>query len=667
MSDVEDDVEEADVDEYIQQPYEPVDNSSIYPWLRQRYSGPSAEALRHEDSPIGLFFYMMPVVLWQHIAASSNEYHRGMLPLRYEEAYRRYRKKYFASKRSRDQPELPRKTRRDIQNEMAAKKPIMPHELCRFVGLLVARTIAPNREKLANHWKTADVGAISRGCFDSVLSRDRFLEISRNLHFNSNKNPRAQTDRAWKIRKVVEVLQRTFARGYVAPSELSFDEAVLPSRSSFNKMRVYMKDKPHKWGTKLFILCSTVTAYCIRYVFGYVVYIRCIMLFIVTEACSSKLNINSFEVYCGKKQQHKTDMKSGPAEVVRNLLEVFGPEARKDGMRLIVIDRFYTSVALEIQLLLMGFYCVGTIMTNRLGYCKDVIEKKKTRPANISRGSFKLARWCLGGTPAQYTGGSLALDRVVRQDGTTHTEVPCPRVIEDYHTFMGGVDVHDQLRLQRYSLRRALRFRKYYKSLVLVLIDLAIVNGYIIHKAYHKNMESRPLTHVKYMIKLHLQLIQLQASDMYEWNAFGAQLPEPEPTYVPLPVGADESSEHAARQVDEWWNADTQAKRRQRSCKVCSVLRTEKHRAATTTYYCSTCSDAGPIYLCMRARRKVREVAMTCWDIWHKEWSNGKMIPVDNGRAIRVRRMPRPDTPRTPTTPGTPITSASNKRRRTSQ
>ncbi|OWZ08918.1 hypothetical protein PHMEG_00018463 [Phytophthora megakarya] len=264
--DVEDDVEEADVDEYIQQPYEPVDNSSSYPRLRQRYSGPSAEALRYGDSPTGLFFYMMPVVLWQHIATSSNEYHREMLPLRYEEAYRRYRKKYFASKRSRGQPELPRKTRRDIQNEMAAMKPIMPHELCRFVGLLVARTIAPNREKLANHWKTADVGAISRGCFDSVLSRDRFLEISRNLHFNSNKNPRAQTDRAWKIRKVVEVLQRTFARGYVAPSELSFDEAVLPSRSSFNKMRVYMKDKPHKWGTELFMLCSAVTAYCIRYV-----------------------------------------------------------------------------------------------------------------------------------------------------------------------------------------------------------------------------------------------------------------------------------------------------------------------------------------------------------------------------------------------------------------
>eukprot|EP00644_Phytophthora_capsici_P004877 jgi/Phyca11/81184/gw1.1.1564.1 len=140
--------------------------------------------------------------------------------------------------------------------------------------------------------------------------------------------------------------------------------------------------------------------------------------------------ICSFEVYCGKKQHlsdaHKPDMKSGPAAVVRNLLEVFGSDARKQGMRLVVIDRFYTSVALAIQLLLMGFYCVGTIMTNRLGYCKEVIEKKKSRPPNIPRGSFKVARSKLvpnmaaiswwDSRPVHFlcTGGSTEIDRVGR-------------------------------------------------------------------------------------------------------------------------------------------------------------------------------------------------------------------------------------------------------------
>ncbi|ETL32574.1 hypothetical protein L916_14868 [Phytophthora nicotianae] len=471
------DVVEPDTIEYMHGPYDPVNNTSSYPSLRQGYSGPTADVLRRGDSPIGLFFYFLPVVLWQHIAACSTEYHREMLPRRLGETFQRYRRK------RRLNPQLPRKTRRDIQHKLEGMKPVLPHEMCQFVELLVARTVVPNREKLANQWKTTAEGAMSRV---------------------------AQTDRAWKIRKLVEVLQRTLLRGYVAPSHLAFDEAVLPSRSSFNKMRVYMKDKPHKWGTKLFMLCSAVSAYCIR-----------------------------FEVYCGQKQHasdaHKPYMKSGPAAVVRNLLAAFGPDARKQGMRLVVIDRFYTSVALAIQLLLLGFNCVGTVMTNRWGYLEGVVEKTKTRPPMITRGSFKVVL-------LSSTGGSLELDRVVQQNGPTQEEVPCPRVVKDYHAYMGGVDVHDELRSQRFSLQRALRFRKYYKSLALGLIDLTIVSGYIVHKAFHKNKQSRLLTHAKYMKKLHIQLCRLQATDMYESNTFGTQPPQAMPAYVPVPVGVTQST-----------------------------------------------------------------------------------------------------------------------------
>ncbi|OWZ12824.1 hypothetical protein PHMEG_00013952 [Phytophthora megakarya] len=53
-------------------------------------------------------------------------------------------------------------------------------------------------------------------------------------------------------------------------------------------------------------------------------------------------------------------------------------DARLASKRQVVIDRFYTSVALAILLLMMGFYCVGTIQTNRFGYCKKVICKMKT-------------------------------------------------------------------------------------------------------------------------------------------------------------------------------------------------------------------------------------------------------------------------------------------------
>jgi len=79
------------------------------------------------------------------------------------------------------------------------------------------------------------------------------MEISRNLRVNLNGDRRASTDRTWKIQKVVQVRQRIFVRGYVAPSHLAFDEAVLTSRPSFNKMRVYMKNKPPNF-TKLCLI-----------------------------------------------------------------------------------------------------------------------------------------------------------------------------------------------------------------------------------------------------------------------------------------------------------------------------------------------------------------------------------------------------------------------------
>ncbi|KAE8996033.1 hypothetical protein PR002_g19444 [Phytophthora rubi] len=79
-----------------------------------------------------------------------------------------------------------------------------------------------------------------------------------------------------------QVLREISAIGWedVAPSRLAFDKAVVSSRSSFNKMGVCMKVKPHKWGTKLFMLCNAVSAYCIR-----------------------------LEVYCGKKQHASDDHK----------------------------------------------------------------------------------------------------------------------------------------------------------------------------------------------------------------------------------------------------------------------------------------------------------------------------------------------------------------------
>ncbi|KAE9028494.1 hypothetical protein PR001_g11722 [Phytophthora rubi] len=304
---------------------------------------------------------------------------------------------------------------------------------------------------------------------------------------------------------MIDALQATFQRNFVPPAVMAFDEAVLPSTSPFNKMRVFMKDKPHLWGTKLFMLCCSESAYCIR-----------------------------FEVYCRKRQNHvgssPPDTKSGPAAVVRNLRQVFGVNGPSQ-FRLVVTDRFYTSVVLSMQLLTMRFYSVGAAMTNKKGLCKAILPKKKKngrkesskRPNLIAKGAFDMAEliqvprikftrwWDNQGVFVLAAGGSASLDRIVRRDPASgeQVEVMCPRFVKDYQTFMGGVDVHDQLRLQRYSLQLARRYKKYYKSLFLGLMDLAIVNAFIIYNARRAADGKSKVSHVSFMKQLHLKLCQL--------------------------------------------------------------------------------------------------------------------------------------------------------------
>jgi hypothetical protein len=186
----------------------------------------------------------------------------------------------------------------------------------------------------------------------------RFDEILRCLHFSNNNDPRARTDRIWKLRPVVATVEKKFLTGFHIPGVLSFDEGMLPSRSKFNKTRTYMKDKPHKWGTKVFMTCCSRTAYCIR-----------------------------FEVYCGKKQHQSDDFIGGNASgcdnagadaVVRNLKKILRDEADlRNAWRLIVVDRYYSSVSLLFRLLAMKCYVIGAVQTNRKGYCKEVVEKAK--------------------------------------------------------------------------------------------------------------------------------------------------------------------------------------------------------------------------------------------------------------------------------------------------
>ncbi|KAE9037189.1 hypothetical protein PR002_g6708 [Phytophthora rubi] len=405
---------------------------------------------------------------------------------------------------------------------------------------------------------------------------------------------------------------------------MAFDEAMFPSRSTFNRMRVYIKDKPHKWGTKLFMLCCSTTAYCIR-----------------------------FEVYCGKKeragQTASTDHKSGPAAVARNLQQVFGPTAPLNGeMRLVVMDRFYSSVPLSMLLLTMGFYSIGTVRTDRLGLSTKLIPKKKpgekkkppkipkNRPASIERGTFIVAEalhvpamrvlrwWDTRAVHMLSTGGSVQPDRIVRRETLTgeQQEVACPRVVKDYQTYMGA-------------------------SMCTTSYDFK-VNAFIVFNAARAAAGLPKLSHVKFLKQLHIELCQLEEDD---WEALCSNVsfqatPSKEPNAHRI-----RRANHQPLLNDEWrpGNNNQGRKRRTRTCKVCSLLKdTSNAPVGASSTYCSTCklqtSSKKPmvqrVFLCDKKRHAMKGELRSCFDIWHVCWSNGTLAPAPKRggkRAIRAR------------------------------
>ena len=347
-----------------------------------------------------------------------------------------------------------------------------------------------------------------------------------------------------------------------------------------------------------------------------------------------------FEIYLGKKQhdadQPSFDNKTGAAAVARNLGKVITDDDMRRGFRVVTVDRYYTGVPLLLQLLSLRMYCVGTVMTNRLGYCKDVVNKQKTRRASDVRGSFKMARlldvpgmlavcW-LDNKPVHFlsTGATGCESSVTRRARNNQLEqVPSPSIVSDYHRFMGGVDVHDQLRLQQYSLQTCYRFKKYYKSLFIGLVDLVIVNAFVSHVKCAKDMGVKPMHRATFMTILHEQLIKQTASDFTTPDQA-----------TPATTGG--AIRHTIRQNDSFRTSGKQRMRRRNACKVCSIqFRRKGEKSNETSWFCEQCSeDNKRLFLC-NSIRATQGNTKTCFDIWHQDWRC--KIPATAQSTIQMR------------------------------
>ncbi|KAJ0391678.1 hypothetical protein P43SY_011574 [Pythium insidiosum] len=119
---------------------------------------------------------------------------------------------------------------------------------------------------------------------------------------------------------------------------------------------------------------------------------------------------------------------------------------------------------------------------------------------------------------------------------------------------------HDQLRLHRYSIQKSVRMLKYYKSIFLGIVDMAIVNGFVVHR-YEMQAQGKPTpTHAEYIMRLHQELLTITKTDMVAY-----------PVAENLVSAPAQVSEHVLIQTKEVYKG----KLRQYMCKRMAVQQAE--------------------------------------------------------------------------------------------
>ena len=130
------------------------------------------------------------------------------------------------------------------------------NELKTFLGINYIMAIN-KLSAIVEYWRVDNL--IGNNVFQNTMIQNRFCEILQNLHFAGN-TYYDKTDRGFKIRQVVDHLNKKFGEVLSNNKEQSIDEHMVKFKGR-SDMKQCIKSKPIKWGFKFWFRCSSKTGY----------------------------------------------------------------------------------------------------------------------------------------------------------------------------------------------------------------------------------------------------------------------------------------------------------------------------------------------------------------------------------------------------------------------
>ena len=328
-----------------------------------------------------------------------------------------------------------------------------------FIALLIYFGLVRVQDvKKYTYWSNQSLynGLWARG----ILSRRRFMAIR--AFFQCSPPDGDPEDRLRKVRFIYDHV-RNKSREYWQPNRhVCIDERMVRFKGR-NVMKVYVKQKPIKWGFKSYTLCDSETAY------------NCY-----------------FEMYTGQ------NVPPGEHGLTHDLVMRLMQPYVGQGYRLFT-DNYYTSHALAESLIASNTDLVGTVRSNRHGF-PDRLKQSKHFERHGARGDMRNERvdrtvyvqWLDKRSVTVLSTFHVATDavqvhRMVKVGGAWQQQLfPKPAAVDCYNRYMGGVDVFDQLASTHRLLRRA---KKFTKVIFYDIVEIAIINAFKLMGAW---MEQHP-------------------------------------------------------------------------------------------------------------------------------------------------------------------------------
>ena len=349
---------------------------------------------------------------------------------------------------------------KSMQNNKPAS--ITKEEMLVFFGINITMCFH-ELPSVAHYWSSHKLYGVE--AIISAMSRDRYLTILKWLHVNDNSKI-DKTDKLYKIRPLLDHLNRKFLEMNVLSENLAIDESIL-SLKGRSSLKHCNNMKSIKCGFKLWCLCNDS-----GYVYKTSVY----------KTSVNKTSVYNTSVYTGKEEASlNSELRKQVGlggDVVLSLLSSLTSKNHK-----VFFKDFFSSLPLMEELKSNDILACGTISSNRKGFPENLASNKALKRGDFDYRStadgITVYKWKYSKPVHLVSNYHGILETTIQRKERTRAiiTVSCPDVVCDYNNHIRGVVTHDTLRRQ-YALK--CKSKKLWHRLFFGLFDMALVNAYIL-------------------------------------------------------------------------------------------------------------------------------------------------------------------------------------------